>query len=938
MTAELSNLLNKIRDARVLVVGDLMLDEFVEGHIDRISPEAPVPILALDRRRYMPGGAANVAANVSALGGKAILIGVVGDDGHGRTLASILEADHAIESNIIQIDNNITTHKARYVAGQHLLRVDNETIRTIPGQFWERIIVMVRTALPHCQAMVLSDYGKGMFNSEKGHDALSSHLIPLATGMRVPVFVDTKSPMLDWFYGADVLKPNLAELAAMSEMPIDTDAEIATAARYLIDANEFETVVVTLGRDGALLVTEKEETRLEGSHRTVCDVSGAGDTFLAAMAVARATGHPMDACGHFASLVAGISVGKVGTAVVTPEEVLATVGQPQAYRVGDPGIAETLAMWRRDNLKIAFTNGVFDLLHVDHIDYLRRCADHGQRLVVGLNSDASVRRQKGEDRPYVPADQRAAMLLALSWVDMVVIFDEDTPEKLVDIIRPDVLVKDSGYHPEEVAGAEILDNWGGRVVIIPRGTRTSTTEIVRRTSSWNSNFPDSNPRGVIQVSPDEPTLSDVLGEALETVEDGHAVSGGELQTDDERQTTAREMMEAEVMHSQKPDTWRDYHARDPYSEAHAWLYSEVMPWWRENAWDKQEIGFFEGWTSVPAGRVAWWGKDKRIMVAARQTAVFSRWSEQKDTSLGVYGWEYILRRQIPPQIATSKFFQHSDGDGRTTLYDQAFVLLACAHRYEKTGPQGCLRLARSIVTFLDAKMAAPEGYYSEITAEGQLVQSPRHQDPHMHLLEAFIALHEATGGQEWLDRAVGIVELARKRFIRDGVLYEEFTADWHPTYEVGALGELHVSPGHHFEWVWLLLEMHERTCDDSYGDLASELYCTAFKWIDQKTGAIPYTVTPQGTVIDARRRLWPQCEALRATHAMIANNMRNPRQNLRDKLLAMILRDHAAGPVWHEWLEADGTPIDRGTVPASSLYHLFFCLDYVLTDMEQGDE
>lgn len=913
MTAELSNLLNKIRDARVLVVGDLMLDEFVEGHIDRISPEAPVPILALDRRRFMPGGAANVAANVSALGGKATLIGIVGDDKSGRLLQQILDADFGINPIVSPMPEVHTTRKIRFVAGQHLLRVDDEIIKPIAGKTYDRIIGLARDALPSCQAMVLSDYGKGMFlgNMEEGNP-LSTYLIQLASGMRVPVFVDTKSVVLDWFDGADVLKPNLAELAAMSGMPVRTEAEIIAAARLLIDMIEFETVVVTMGRDGALLVTEKEEIGLEGSHRTVCDVSGAGDTFMAAMAVARATGCPMDTCGHFASLVAGISVGKVGTAVVTPEEVLTTLGEVQAYRIGDPAIDKTLAVWCRDNLKIAFTNGVFDLLHVDHIDYLRRCADLGHRLVVGLNSDASVRRQKGEDRPYVPADQRAAMLLALSWVDMVVIFDHDTPERLIDVIRPDVLVKDSGYHPEEVAGAEMLDNWGGKVVIIPRGTRTSTTEIVEKIDpaiAVMQQGPVTDPVpseiGGLMLTPDES-----LSARLEFVEYGHSVPIGV---------------------NPVPTV---------YELASAWLYDEVMPWWRANAWDKLGGGFWEGFTKLPPGMTCW-DNDKRIMVAARQTAVFSRWSQREDTSLGVYGWQYLKERQLPPQIATSKFFRHSDADGcTTTLYDQAFVLLACAERIKiehirLKGGDGPMRLAHSVMKFLDVNMAAPEGYYSEITAEGQLVQSPRHQDPHMHLLEAFIALHEATGDDEWLDRAKGIVELARKRFIRDGVLYEEFTADW-----MIASHRPQVSPGHHFEWVWLLLEMRRLTGENSYGLLATELYgTTAFDSMDENPMIVPYMVTPQGDVIDGRRRLWPQCEALRAHHAMAqAWPQETALSAARDRTLATILRDHAAGPVWHEWLEADGTPIDCGTVPASSLYHLFFCLDYMLTDMEKADD
>lgn len=890
MTAELSNLLEKIRDARVLVVGDLMLDEFVEGHIDRISPEAPVPILAVDGRRYMPGGAANVAANISALGGKAVLIGVVGDDSAGIKLTKLLHDDQAITFEPIKSNSASTTHKARYVSGgQHMLRVDREFIAPVPAHFYDRIVGLARNALANCQAMVLSDYGKGVFLDS----GLAAHLIQLASGMRVPVLVDTKAMDLTQFSGAEIFKPNMAELEAVSLGLIDEDFGIVEAARNLIDVYEFETVVVTLGRDGALLVTEKEEISLEGSHRTVCDVSGAGDTFMAAMAVARATEHAMDACGHFASLVAGISVGKVGTAVVTPEEVLDAVGQPQFYRVGDPGMANTFAIWRGLNLKIGFTNGVFDMLHVDHTDYLRRCSQKCDRLIVGLNSDASVRRIKGEDRPIVPAEQRAAMLLALTWVDMVVIFDRDTPDYLILDIQPDVLIKDSGYEPDEIAGADQLAKWGGRLEIIERGTRTSTTEIVGKMT--------------VHVPADETKTITPVSIPLKS------------RADDD-----------------KPDI---------YGQARAWLYDEVMPWWCINAWDKHKGGFWEGFNETPFG-IAAIVTDKRIMVAARQTAVFSRWSDREDTPLGVYGWQYLMERAIhvDETMEKGRYFVHSHGNLGTTLYDQAFVLLACAERCKIEerhlgGSPEPIRLARSIVTFLDAKMTAPEGYYSEITAEGVLVQSPRHSDPHMHLLEAFIALHEATGGQEWLDRAEGIVELARKRFIRDGVLYETFDSDWEPTLVDFGRGPPPNSPGHHFEWVWLLLEMRRLTGNEEYGWLATTLYNTALNWIYVKTGGVPYNVQPDGTVTDTRRRLWPQCEALRATHAMAKNWPQDGTiPDLRDKLLTTILRDHAAGPVWHEWLEADGTPIDPGTVPASSLYHLFFCMDYVLADMSERIE
>jgi D-beta-D-heptose 7-phosphate kinase/D-beta-D-heptose 1-phosphate adenosyltransferase len=483
--SDLAALVESFTRARVLCVGDVMLDRYIYGEVERISPEAPIPVFRIERETAMVGGAGNVARNIAALGAWTRLVGVAGDDAAGAELRTLLAAEPGIAPAILIEESRPTTIKTRYVAArQQMLRADRESNLPISDRVRSAMVNIVRQELPDCGVMVLSDYGKGVLSAE----ALRG-VIATARGYARPVVVDPKGPDFTRYRGASVITPNRRELAAATNMPVDTDAAIVAAARRVADTCGIENVLVTRSESGVTLVLGRGEAfHIPARPRAVFDVSGAGDTVAATMAVACAAGIAWPEAARLANAAGGIVVGKPGTAVARGDELVAAL-HTQDLMTGEDKIAtlpialDRIAAWRESGLKIGFTNGCFDLIHPGHVSLLAQARGACDRLVVGLNSDASVRRLKGEGRPVQSEAARAQVLASLGAVDLVVIFAEETPVRLIEAIHPDVLVKGADYRRDQVVGGEIVESYGGRILlaeIVPGHSTTATLAKLAR--------------------------------------------------------------------------------------------------------------------------------------------------------------------------------------------------------------------------------------------------------------------------------------------------------------------------------------------------------------------------------------------------------------------------------------------------------------------------
>ena len=466
---------------RVLCVGDVMLDRFAYGEVERISPEAPIPVFRHQHEATMAGGAGNVLRNLSALGVAARIVAVIGDDGAGSELRALIEAETGAQAGLFRAKGRQTTIKTRYIAGsQQLLRADRETTTDIEPAIAEKIVAAVAAALSETDAIVLSDYGKGVLTP-----AVTARIIEAARQAGKPVVVDPKGPDMSHYRGASVVTPNRRELAEASGTAVSDDAEIIIAAEKLIAGCGIEAVLVTRAKDGMTLVTNAGAEHLEAMKREVFDVSGAGDTVVAVLAAAIGAGVALADAAAIANAAAGVVVGKVGTAAVEKSELIDALHGREWSGAGSKlasfeAAIERIARWRRKGLRIGFTNGCFDLLHPGHVSLFEQARGACDRLVVGLNSDASVTRFKGAGRPIQAEAARAAVLGSVASVDLVVVFADDTPVKLIEAIRPDVLIKGADWAIEEVVGAEFVQSYGGRVLLVEIAPGHGTTQTIAR--------------------------------------------------------------------------------------------------------------------------------------------------------------------------------------------------------------------------------------------------------------------------------------------------------------------------------------------------------------------------------------------------------------------------------------------------------------------------
>ncbi len=465
--------------ARVLVVGDLMLDKYAFGRVERISPEAPVPVVRAHRTSEQPGGAANVAMNIAGLGATALLAGFTGQDADGLQLESLLEAA-GIQPLLVRVAETPTTSKLRILGGtQQIVRLDFEDTAPRPLAAYAQLLSQIEAALPSVSALVLSDYAKGVLTPE-----LCERLIAQATERGIPVLVDPKSKDFSRYAGATTICPNLGELSlAIGESATDLE-RLLERAQALVREHRLQYLTVTMSEKGIAVLWPDAQHRAAAVARQVFDVSGAGDTVIAVLALCAAHGVDMQQATALANLAAGIVIAKLGTVPVTRDELLGAVraaADPyQGKTLSLPQLIEKIRVWRAAGEHIVFTNGCFDLLHVGHVTLLEQCKRLGDRLIIGINSDASVSRLKGPTRPIIGQAERARLLSALAASDAVVIFDEATPIELIRAIRPDVLVKGGDYTEATVVGADEVSAWGGRVELVPLVAGFSTTEIVRR--------------------------------------------------------------------------------------------------------------------------------------------------------------------------------------------------------------------------------------------------------------------------------------------------------------------------------------------------------------------------------------------------------------------------------------------------------------------------
>lgn len=470
-------------DRHILVVGDVILDGYASGDVERISPEAPVPILRHLNHQEVAGGAANVAVNIVALGGSACLVGVVGTDDEARRLADILNASR-VESRLVAGDGRPTTSKLRILASHHqMLRIDKEETGEISSDLEDMVIERALAEMPRADALVFSDYRKGCLTPR-----VLQAIMEGARKEGTPILVDPKRKDFSVYKGATYITPNRSEIAAATGISCE-DEDTCRQAAGIVMAQTGASVLLTRSERGmALFGIAGEEFWLPTEAKEVFDVSGAGDSVIATFAYAVADAIPVAQALRIANTAAGIVIGKAGTATTSQAEILAAMERGHAHpesgeRVLDLAQAASVrATWKREKLVVGFTNGCFDLIHPGHVALLREAAKQCDRLIVALNTDSSVRRLKGPSRPIQDERARAEVMAAIRHVDLVITFDEDTPLEVIQLLQPDVLIKGSDYEEHEIVGADVVRVAGGTVVRVDLRAGHSTTNLVARSN------------------------------------------------------------------------------------------------------------------------------------------------------------------------------------------------------------------------------------------------------------------------------------------------------------------------------------------------------------------------------------------------------------------------------------------------------------------------
>lgn len=478
------DLLAKFRGARLLCVGDLMVDYFVYGNAARLSPEAPVPVFQTHHTIQSLGGAGNVVRNLSSLGVQTDFLSVRGQDAPGIECVTLLGDLPNVTAHLTVDNHRPTTTKTRYLCqNQQLLRVDHELSSPLEDNCIQTLKEAFNGACSKADGVIVSDYGKGVLTPR-----FLTFIIETTKKQGIPLIVDPKGTDYSIYRGATLLTPNLKELKDGTGLSVQSDDDVVAAACFLINTYNMDAVLVTRSEKGMTLVmgSESNVTHIPTDGRDVYDVSGAGDTVVATLAAAMAVGGDLPDAAYLANRAAGIVVGKVGTAVVTPQEIENSVNASSSPVTSKDkvrtltGAVEDLITWRRQGYRVGLTNGCFDLLHPGHVDQLQKARLACDRLIVAVNSDDSVRRLKGTGRPIQNTDSRTTILSSLACVDMVVVFEDDTPLSLIMALKPDVLIKGADYRVADIVGAREVISWGGDVQTIPLAEGHSTTGIIHK--------------------------------------------------------------------------------------------------------------------------------------------------------------------------------------------------------------------------------------------------------------------------------------------------------------------------------------------------------------------------------------------------------------------------------------------------------------------------
>ncbi|MBI1785446.1 D-glycero-beta-D-manno-heptose-7-phosphate kinase [Candidatus Sumerlaeota bacterium] len=469
--------LSRLQGHRLLVVGDLLLDRYVWGEVERISPEAPVPVVRQSRISDLMGGAMNVARNIIAAGGSAVVVGVMGEDAEAKQIEQLMKSIGLPGEGIVRSSLRPPTLKTRIMAGgQQLLRLDREETGSYSSAVERELIENVRRTISRCEGVVISDYRKGTVTPK-----LIRAVTAFAKRKSIPVVVDPKVPNFRIYRGADYLTPNLKEASEAAGRPLAGDAAIEAMGRKLRQSYGGRGIVITRGAEGLSYIGRGKPIHIPTQAREVFDVTGAGDTLIAHFTLALAAGFSPEEAARIGNVAAGVAVSKLGAVTVSPHELAAAMG-------GERNLCKVRSIddlrlltdhLRSEGRQIVLTNGCFDLFHAGHVRLLHEARALGDVLIVALNTDQSVRRIKGAPRPILPASERAAVLSSLAAVDYVVFFDEDTPHHLLSELRPNILLK--GKRPgEKVIGGEVVRSYGGRVVELPLSPASSTGDIVRK--------------------------------------------------------------------------------------------------------------------------------------------------------------------------------------------------------------------------------------------------------------------------------------------------------------------------------------------------------------------------------------------------------------------------------------------------------------------------
>ena len=487
MSHRLIELVEGLPRSRVVLLGDFMLDRYVFGNAERLSPEAPIPVLHFQHEESRPGGAGNVAAGLSALGCEVVAVGTVGDDNAADTLRGLLAKLRADVSGLLTDPARPTITKMRLVGlaqhrhAQQMIRLDTENASPLDDANAGAVVERVERALDGAAALCIEDYNKGLLRPD-----VCARAIAAARRRGVPVLVDPAN-IADaaQYAGASCLKPNRRETEAATGLPMRCESDFGRAAEALLRRLDLESVLVTLDRDGAFLaVGESERHWLRGRPRQVYDVTGAGDMVLAALTALRAGGASWLDAASVATAAGGLEVEKLGVVPISRREIIDELllesGQRAGKRRSLPDLLADIARHRAAGRSVVFTNGCFDLVHLGHISYFQFAKRQGDVLVVAVNTDASIRRLKGDKRPIIPEDDRVRVLEELESIDYLITFDEDTPLGLIESIRPDVLVKGADYRKQQVVGWEQVESWGGRVALAPLVDGRSTSALIQR--------------------------------------------------------------------------------------------------------------------------------------------------------------------------------------------------------------------------------------------------------------------------------------------------------------------------------------------------------------------------------------------------------------------------------------------------------------------------